>query len=329
MSKEDKIQKKRERNIEVFNETQSMIYNNADLFHDMEHSFEGTKIEMSNGVFTATRTWKNNSDESHETKVFISQNRSIYEAMEIHEKIKNDPSKRLCVLNFASATTVGGGVKLGANAQEESICRVSTLYPCLNNAHVITEYYEKNRSAKNKLYENICVYTPDVTVFREDNKKMEVLPKEKWFHTDIITCPAPNLRNEKFNRFNPDDIKDSSSFTEEEYLNALDDRIRLIITTALKYKVTHIVLGAFGCGAFRNEPKIVAERFYQALFGDKDSPLSSIFGFGTFFDEIHFAIHCNEYEKENYKAFFEAFNNLPDLSDNDNDAYSFSEIGHF
>lgn len=325
MSKEDKIQKRRERNIEVFNKTQEMIFDSGELFNEMKHSSDETKIETSDGYYSATRTWKK-SEGDHETAVYLDHSRTIQKAMEIHETIKNDPSKRLCILNFASATTVGGGVKQGANAQEESICRLSTLYPCLHTTKVIIGYYERNQSAENKLYKNICVYTPDVTVFRADDKKMEILPKEKWFHTDVITCAAPNLRNEKFNRFNPDDIKEPGSFTEEEYLSALRNRISLIITTALKYKVTHIVLGAFGCGAFKNDPNVVASTFHDVLFGTKGDPIGSLLGFGSFFDEIHFAVHCNKYEEENYKAFFKMFGTMTNEGEN---IYSVAEVTHF
>lgn len=311
MSREDRIQKRREYNIEIFKDTLETIGIYDQLDGDVIRTINNTDIVVGGSSFTATRTYKE-SDGEHTVGVIVNRRRTMKMAGEIYKTIKDNPSKKLCVLNFASATTVGGGVKQGANAQEESICRISTLYPCLSTARVIEEYYEKNRAAKNRLYENICVYTPNIRVFRSDDKDMEMLPEEEWFYTDVITCPAPNLRSEKYNRFNENDIIHGASFTREEYMRALRDRISLIIVTALKHKVTHIVLGAFGCGAFRNDPYIVARTFRDVLFPLDNCP----FGFGHMFDEIYFSIYCNDYNEDNFEAFYKHFEDCPDTCPN-------------
>lgn len=64
-------------------------------------------------------------DSASQGKVQVTKNRTM-------EAAKGYPNKKVCVLNFASACNPGGGVTKGAHAREECLCRISTLYPCLN-----------------------------------------------------------------------------------------------------------------------------------------------------------------------------------------------------
>ncbi len=99
--------------------------------------------------------------------------------------------KKTCILNFASATNPGGGVTRGSSAQEECICRSSTLYPCLNTGALWNRFYGPHRKAGNPLYNDDCVYTPDVCVFREDTAIPELLQEEHWWNVNVLTCAAP------------------------------------------------------------------------------------------------------------------------------------------
>lgn len=78
------------------------------------------------------------------------------------EAAKAYTGKKVCVLNFASATNPGGGVTRGSSAQEEAICRCSTLYPCLNNAKMWNAFYVPHRHERNPLHNDDCIYTPGV-----------------------------------------------------------------------------------------------------------------------------------------------------------------------
>ena len=57
-----------------------------------------------------------------------------------------------------------------------------------------------------------------------------------------------------------------------------------------------IILGAFGCGAFANDPKVVAEAFRNAVLD-----------YRQYFRSIEFAVYFRSNETENYDAFKEAW----------------------
>ena len=119
-------------------------------------------------------------------KVVVSRKRTL-EAAEPYVR----EGKKTCILNFASATNPGGGVTRGSSAQEECICRSSTLYPCLNTGALWNRFYGPHRKAGNPLYNDDCVYTPDVCVFREDTAIPELLQEEHWWNVNVLTCAAP------------------------------------------------------------------------------------------------------------------------------------------
>ena len=193
-----------------------------------------------------------------------------------------DFKDRVAILNFASGTNPGGGVTKGSNAQEESICRVSSLYPKLNTNFLINKFYQYHRDKKDCFYSNKIIYTNDVLIFREDSAPYNLLGENEFF-VDVISSPAPNLRNlEKIN--------------ESELLEILVKRIIRILEIAVINNDRNIVLGAFGCGAFANPPEIVAKAFKKVIF-DRD--------YRKHFNTIVFAIIDNKYTNN-----FEIFNSI-------------------
>ena len=74
---------------------------------------------------------------------------------------------KVCVLNFASATNPGGGVKNGSNAQEESICRVTSLYKELSTKYLFDNFYTYHRERKNTLYTDRVIYSENVLILKE------------------------------------------------------------------------------------------------------------------------------------------------------------------
>lgn len=102
-----------------------------------------------------------------------------------------------CVLNFASATNPGGGVVKGSLAQEESLCRCTTLYESLTARGLWKTFYEAHRLQNNPLHNDDCIYTPDVVVIKTDTQSPEPLEQEDWWRVNMITCAAPNLRPDR------------------------------------------------------------------------------------------------------------------------------------
>ena len=240
-------------------------------------------------MFIAEKTTVNIPVESKAKKarIVVSSKRSL-EAAEEYAK----QGKKVCVLNFASATNPGGGVVNGSSAQEECICRCTTLYPCLNNNDLWTSFYVPHRKSANPIYNNDCIYTPNVCVFKSDVNFPEPLPRGDWWKVNILTCAVPNLRERPSNIMNPHAGYKPAKVTPAELETLLISRIKRIFEVVVANENEVLILGAFGCGAFRNPPEIVAKVFYNVM---QD--------FLGYFDTIEYAIYHTEREVANYEAF--------------------------
>jgi uncharacterized protein (TIGR02452 family) len=155
----------------------------------------------------------------------------------------------VAALNFASAKNPGGGFLNGATAQEESLARSSALYASLLTA---PEYYERHREMSSALYSDTMILSPNCPIIRDDDGWLLDEPLLVGF----ITSPAPNAgvaRNcaREFNQI-PSIIARRS-----EYILAL----------AASHGYTRLVLGAWGCGVFRNDANVVASAFVGHLRG--------------------------------------------------------------
>lgn len=159
---------------------------------------------------------------------------------------------RVAVLNFANPHYPGGGVFQGAMAQEECLCRSSNLYPCLEDGRVFEEYYRYHQKSTDYDFSDRLIYTPGVTVFKDDAPVPQLLPEQDRFRVDVITCAAPYLAKRRY--------------VNQTVLDHLfRSRIRNILETAMENEAEVLILGAFGCGAFGNPPQVVAEAFHRVL----------------------------------------------------------------
>ena len=200
---------------------------------------------------------------------------------------KIHPDYRVTVLNFASATRPGGGVATGSSAQEECICRCTTLYPCLNTAEAIAKFYEPYREGVGPLHNDDIIYTRDVAIIKND----DYFTLDTPVNVNIITCAAPNLREKNVSKYNQE--REPAPDISPEELKALHvSRARQILSVAAVQWADVLVLGAFGCGAFRNDPEVVASAYKEVLPE-----------FRKYFREIQFAIYCRDQETANYDAF--------------------------
>lgn len=157
------------------------------------------------------------------------------------------------VLNFASARNPGGGFSTGASAQEESIARSSALYPCLSKH--FDAFFVPNRNAPSGAYTHDMIYSPKVPVFLNDEGRL----LESWYSADFLTCAAPNLGV----------LRTSQTAKEAEQIasDSLRERITRMLHLFAQHGVVDVVLGAWGCGVFKNSPAVVASLFKEQLDG--------------------------------------------------------------
>jgi len=159
---------------------------------------------------------------------------------------------KVACLVFASAKNPCGGMIRGALAQEEAMGLCSGLYPCQTRPDVYRDYYEANtREPKDGIYQDALVYSPGVPVFRED-KHFALLNGEDVHCVDMITAPAVNRSRMKTNAV-------------QNARQVMQERMRHVLYVAAENQVDYLVLGAWGCGVFGNDPKEIAEDFKAAL----------------------------------------------------------------
>jgi uncharacterized protein (TIGR02452 family) len=181
-------------------------------------------------------------------------------------------------LVFASAKNPGGGFLGGAKAQEEDLARSSALYPCLLGA---SDFYAYHREQRDLRYSDRVIYSPAVPVFRDDKGAL----LEEPYRVAFLTAAAPNLGAIARNR--PGDAGDVPA--------VLARRARRVLRVAAAHGHRTLVLGAWGCGVFRNDPATVAAAFADALREVGQ------------FDRVIFAIRDDRSGTPVYRAFESAF----------------------
>lgn len=151
-------------------------------------------------------------------------------------------------LNFASAKKPGGGFQTGAQAQEECLARASGLFATLQ---VQPEFYAYHHRNPTPLYSDHLIYSPGVPVFRDGRDQLI----EKPWKIDMITSAAVNAGAVRQNE--PGKVR--------EIRPAMERRIRCVLAAAAANGGEALILGAWGCGVFKNDPNEVAELFAAAL----------------------------------------------------------------
>lgn len=147
-------------------------------------------------------------------------------------------------------------------------------------------------------YTDACIYTPGIVSIKSDTSLPQAVPESKWFKVDVITCAAPNLRERPYNAMNPGHGT-PVKLTPAELLELHIKRGRHILDIAVANGANVVVLGAFGCGAFRNDPNIVARAYREILLS-----------YRRVFDEIVFAVYCSPKDTGNYDTFKRVLNNI-------------------
>lgn len=255
---------------EIFADTQKLYNTNAKLVSACDYSRKNHVFVPADEKIDCERNRF-----EQEAKIIVSKKRT-FEAAEVYARA----GKKVAVLNFANSYHPGGGVVHGARAQEECLCRISTLYDSIASPEMREQFYNPHCKADNDLANDDIIYTPSVLIFKSDTATPKLMPESEWFFADVLTCAAPCLSR---------DIKP----LENETLTKIhESRLRHILDVACKYEAEVVILGAFGCGAFSNPPEVVAAA-YKNLLPD----------YRCAFSTIEFAVFCRDFETQNYDVF--------------------------
>lgn len=271
----------RDENVAIFQDTEKLCKTNERLKASVQNATDKQKLILESDEVKVGKL----DIYAQPAKVVVSKKRS-FEAASSYKNMK------VAVHNFASASNPGGGVVRGAGAQEECLCRCSGLFFSLNTPAMWNGFYTPHRDAHDPIHNDDIIYTPEVTVFKSDTAIPKLMPEEDWYDVDVITCAAPNLRPNPSNQYNSGDGNKAASIKDKDLLALHEKRLGRILDVAVENGDEAIVLGAFGCGAFLNNPEVVA-------LAAKNVVKNYINAFRV----IEFAVYCGARDERNFKIF--------------------------
>ena len=198
-------------------------------------------------------------------------------------------SKPILVLNLANPVNPGGGVRRGSKAQEEDLCRKSSLLLSLESLEA-SVYYKYNKSLNTYMGSDAVMITPRVEIIKDENGDL----LDESVIVSVMTCAAPMLRD------------GMEGLTDQEYRDMVYGRITGMLKVAAHLGYEVLILGAFGCGAFSNDAHVVSDLFYKALKEfDYDGMKAK-----DFFRRIDFAVLSRSADQYNYKEFARNFSDF-------------------
>lgn len=271
----------REDRVEVFQDTLNWIKTDSDLSRAVAKAKKKTEViyEDDYPAFDANRL--------KDEQISVTKERSFQAAMRLASM---NPEAKIAVMNFANAFHAGGGVTRGASAQEECLCRCSTLYPLLYRRTLRDSFYKHHHELNTSKASDSLIYIEGVIICKTDEDYPERMEKEDWVNVDVITIAAPDLRT-KSNMY-AQIVGSGTYMNDAELFGYHVKRAMHMLTVAACKGADMLVLGAFGCGAFQNDPEVVAKAYKTAL---------EIFP--KVFDKVVFAVYCSPRDKKNYEAF--------------------------
>ena len=195
--------------------------------------------------------------------------------------VVRERKKKVLCLNFASAKNPGGGFLGGSQAQEESLARASGLYPCIAQ---MKEYYQAHKDSKSCFYSDRLIYSPSVPVFRDERDGLLTNP----YSLSFVTAPAVNRG--VIERREPEKIENISE--------VMGGRIEKLLSLCVIHQHPVLILGAWGCGVFQNNPAEIASLFREQLL---ENPL-----FKNAFEKVVFAVLDRKKDLKVFREFDKA-----------------------
>lgn len=269
--------------IEVFQDTLNWIESDKNL------SASVAKAKKLTEVFYEDDYPDLNVDNTYDTDITVTSDRSFQAAMRL---VAHNPGCKVAVMNFANAFHAGGGVVRGASAQEECLCRTSTLYPLIYRKSLYYSFYKYHKDKNTPKASDSLIYTEGVVICKTDEDLPKRMDKKDWVTVDVITIAAPDLRKSSNVFFEL--VNGGGNMNDAELFGYHVKRAIHMFTVAASKGADVLVLGAFGCGAFQNNPEVVA-RAYKIAIQE----------FPKVFKKIEFAVYCPPGDSKNYDVFYD------------------------
>lgn len=250
----------------IFEDTMLLCQRGREAFFDLQYSLAHQEVISEDAIVPPA-----GARYSADSEIKVSLKKTIEASLAYKES-------EVAILNFANGLQPCAGKPRG-NTQEEVLCRATSLYPCLCDDRVLTEFYYKHDADYISTANDDIIYTPRVRILKDDNYESLSTP----FYVDVITAVAPC-------------IGWFSEFPDELLYELHVKRARRILTVAANHKKDVLILGAFGCGAFSNDPHVVAKAYADVIPE-----------FRKCFRTIEFANYCADEYKFNYRTFADLF----------------------
>lgn len=199
---------------------------------------------------------------------------------------KNHPNADVLVLNFANPVHPGGGVRKGTNAQEEDLCRKSSLLLALEDASA-RSYYDYNKSLNTYMGSDAIIMNPTVEIIKDANDEL----LDDSIVVSVMTCAAPMI------------TAGLDGMTQDEYEQMFYERIVSTLKVAAHYGYKYLILGAWGCGAFGNDAEVISKLYFKAF---KELNYNGL-AHESLFSQVYFAVLDHSSDKYNFNAFFKYF----------------------
>ena len=243
----------RELRVEIFQQTVQVV-------NDGKYECEGKVVELDSSKTTTETYFYNKPLPLNPANNDYTTNFGVIEADCIEvSQLLNKAGYNVCMLNMANRQNPGGYVIGGSGAQDENIFRRSNLFQSLYQFVDYAKEYGVERNPDNSypLDRNSGgIYSRSVLIFRGSEKNGYCFLK-KPFEISIVTVPAIN---------NPQlDSVDGILYITERLVEPTKDKIRTILRICGEHKHDCLVLGAFGCGAFRTPPHHMAQLFREVF----------------------------------------------------------------
>lgn len=210
----------------------------------------------------------------------LARKRSQERASVLAEAEKPEP-REVLVLNFANPVHPGGGVRRGSRAQEEDLCRKSSLLLSLES-NSARRYYEYNKTLGHYMGSDAVILTPKAEIIRDEEGNL----LDETVIVAVLTCAAPMVTYGK------------NGMNQSEYEEMIYERILGMLNCALYFGYQDFIPGAWGCGAFGNNARVISDLFHKALQKMEEGKQEK-----GFFRRVDFAVLDRSRDQYNLQEF--------------------------